>query len=368
MPQTVSSAAEARFESPDRSASAWRRRDAWLQARDDVRVVRVSLAGIGRAFERQRPPDVDALALREAAIAAADVLEALGHDADDREGTSAQAHLAAEHVRVRLEPPAPERVADYRDAGVAALFAPCERAPERGPHAKHGEVVRRDLEPAKRLGAILERQLQIGSREAGDAVERAVVVAIRQERVLPDGECRNLGQGLVDPDQAIRRRIWKWRQQHAVDQAEDRRRGADADGERQQGDRRESRVAAQHPRGVHEVLAELVEPRQAALIADGLGDLFGAAQPLRGATARVLGRRAAPAFELLLHVEVKRQLVPHLVVAAAAADRSEQPRDPGDESAHGYSADPRRRLITPATSVHCSRSAASCRRPAGVML
>src|SRR4029079_7641796 len=155
---------------------------------------------------------------------------------------------------------------------------------------------------------------------------------------------------------------------NTVEEAEDRGGGADADRQRQQSDGREAWIAAKHARGVHGVLPQLVDPRQSALVAHRLGDLIGPAQSHRGPAARVFGTCAAPAFELLLHVEVKRQLVAHLVVATAAANRSDESRAPRDESAHGYSSDPSRRLMTPATSVHCWRSSASCRRPAGVML
>src|SRR6185436_3318083 len=135
-------------------------------------------------LEWQRPPHVDALALGKASIAAAHVLEARWHHADDRERPPAQTYLPAKQVRIGLEPATPQCLAEHDDAGVAALFGPGEPAAERRAHAQHAEIVRRHLQPAERFRTILERELQVRAREAGDAVQGAVVVAIGQQRAL----------------------------------------------------------------------------------------------------------------------------------------------------------------------------------------
>ncbi len=63
-----------------------------------------------------------------------------------------------------------------------------------------------------------------------------------------------------DHDRARRRRIRKWPQQHRIDDAEDRGRGADADGERDERGGGEQRRASQHAHGIASVLIERGPP------------------------------------------------------------------------------------------------------------
>jgi hypothetical protein len=122
------------------------------------------------------------------------------------------------------------------------------------------------------------------------------------------------------------------REQHAFEQAEDRHGGADPDRQRQQRDEAEAGILAEHPDRVGGVLAQLVEPRQAALIPERFRRRVDAAEPGAGPPARFIGRRAAIALQFFLHLEMERQLVVQLGVTASAADRSEEARDPRDQA------------------------------------
>ena len=63
-----------------------------------------------------------------------------------------------------------------------------------------------------------------------------------------------VGPGGLDQHQTIRVSIGRRREQDALDQAENRRRRADSQGQRQHGNRRESRLLPQHSRGKTQVL------------------------------------------------------------------------------------------------------------------
>src|SRR5439155_2101120 len=96
----------------------------------------------------------------------------------------------------------------------------------------------------------------LGLREAGDAhragvpepdiLEHAAFLAIGEvlKGRRPGMWDVDAGRGVIERDALAGARIRQWLQEHAVDDAEDRRIGADADGERQHRHAREER----HPR------------------------------------------------------------------------------------------------------------------------
>ena len=79
--------------------------------------------------------------------------------------------------------------------------------------------------------------------------------------------------------------------------------------ERQQRNEAEAGILAEHPDRVGGVLAQLIEPRQAALIAEGFRRRVDAAEPAARQPRASSGDATAIAFQLLLHVEMERQLV-----------------------------------------------------------
>ena len=263
------------------------RRTPWRQAGDGIDVVEELLAG--GAIEWQRPPDVHGLALRKAAISSADVLEAGGHDANDGERLSAQADNASDNRAIGAEARPPDRVADDRDSGVGALLRPGERPSDGRAHAEHVEVVARDPQALQPLRPIVDGELEILTREAGDAPQGPGVVPVAHQGVRRHRKRRRVWRGLVHAHQAFRFAIRQRRENNAAEEAENRRGGADADGERPERHRREARVASHGAPCVPQIRAQRVEPGQTALIAVGVLGGIEAAQTLVGRPPGLLG-------------------------------------------------------------------------------
>jgi hypothetical protein len=96
-----------------------------------------------------------------------------------------------------------------------------------------------------------------------------------------------------DPDQAVRMRACQRPQQHRVHHAEDGRVHADAEGQGQDDDRRETRITEQDAEAVTDVLEKLFEPNPAPDVAGVLfhaGDVSEFAERL---VARLVRRHAA---------------------------------------------------------------------------
>ena len=125
---------------------------------------------------------------------------------------------------------------------------------------------------------------------------------VEEQALLRDGECRQLRDELVHPDQPVGRQIRQRGQHDALRQAEDGCRRPDAKGERNRRNRAEGHVAAKHAGGVPQVLAEEIQPRQPALIAQVLGGLVHAAEPRPRAAMRLFGGHAAALLQAFLHL------------------------------------------------------------------
>ncbi len=124
-------------------------------------------------------------------------------------------------------------------------------------------------------------------------------------------------------------------QQHRVDDAEHRRRGADAEREGEHGDRGERRRAPQHAPAVPHVLPQHLEAGARADVTHFFLDLFRAAELHEGLPPRVIGRGAA--LDLLVDEHRERRL--HLVVevrvdAAAPEQVADEGANAGEPAGH----------------------------------
>jgi len=145
--------------------------------------------------------------------------EAIGRDADHGERVAVDEHRAAEHLRIRAEPPGPQTVADDRHGvslGQPILLAP-ERPAERRSHAHHVEVVGAGKLAEDHLGravhAHAHRKVEVGR----DPVERRVAFGqrhvVRVRRVaqigaaLVRGEDADQGIGIGDGERAVEERV-----------------------------------------------------------------------------------------------------------------------------------------------------------------
>ena len=160
------------------------------------------------------------------------------HHADDGVRLAAERDRAADNRRIGGEAADPEAVGQERDTIAAdRLLLRGERAADERRHAEHGEQVRRDARAVQPLGIAPAGEVEVGDgAHRGNAVEHLiarppVVDAGHRARRAHDFA---LVRSAIDVDQPIRLAIWQRLQQDAVDDAEHRRRGADAerDGER----------------------------------------------------------------------------------------------------------------------------------------
>jgi hypothetical protein len=199
-------------------------------------------------------------------VASRSVLEVPGQDgvepgrqhADDGERGAAERHGAAQDFGIGGEVRAPQAVADQGDRGGAmALVLGSEAASEHGLHTEHGQEVRRHAQHPEVLGALpaedegaAEPDAEIGE----DLATRAPVdvFGIRDR-------CRGIVRLQVpEEDQALRLRERQRPHQDRVNDAEHRRRGADAEPEGQHGDRGEPGTVPQHAQTLPEVLTHPV--------------------------------------------------------------------------------------------------------------
>ncbi len=160
-------------------------------------------------------------------------------------------------------------------------------------------------------------------------------------------------------------------QQHRVDHPKRCGRRANCDAEREDGGEADGGVLPELTPAEGHVKDERVEPRQAALIADGLHRLRQRARAKTSSPRRLVWRRAALPRRFGFHLEVHPQLVREVVVGAGARHGAKQAAAPLTKSAHGDhpggQASPRSSacMIDDMRS-HACRSAARSRRPAAV--
>ena len=182
------------------------------------------------------------------------------HDADDRQRRRHPAHTKglADDARIAVELALPEIVAD--DDGRRRHVRPAELgvrelAPEDRTDAEDLEVIGRHDHAAHRAAAVGQDQ----------EVERPAVDGGRFDRLrlaprvpLPDGRAAVVGAAIEtrrrDEHQTSRIGERRRRQEHALDERENGRGGADAEAERDDRNRGKPRVLAQLPEGKADII------------------------------------------------------------------------------------------------------------------
>jgi len=172
---------------------------------------------------------------------------------------------------------------------------------------------------------------------------------------------------LAELDDAVGIRVRQRAQEHAVDDAEHRRAGADAERQREDGGRGEPGPLAQDARAVPEVGPQNLdepEPPDRAGVLLGQRDVPEAAQ---GGVPRLVGRQPCGDLLLGLELELGADLLVELGLGAAG------PQAPGAiaelvPERHGYtsSGSAMIRAIAAVSCCHFEVSLVSCRRPAGL--
>ena len=184
------------------------------------------------------------------------VVEPGGHHADHRVALGVELDPTVHHLRVAAEVPLPETEADDGHAGTAGCtLAGRERAPEQGADAEHREEGGFGLDVGSRLG--LAAAADVGPPVPGEErarLERLVlrlpIHVVRPGKGVTSG-CR---LRLEEPDQPVGFVEGQGAEQDRIDDGEDGGVGADAERERQHGDREESGGLAHRAEEVADVL------------------------------------------------------------------------------------------------------------------
>ena len=224
-------------------------------------------------------------------------------------------------------------MADHRQR-FAILFD--ERPPENGADAEHCVVIARHplyqcefcftvyadvrIEPWTKRGESRQNVATAGEIDGGSGGKREDV-PVRAD--------------LAKHDELARVADGKRPKEHSLGQGKDRRVRADAERERQYGDRGKHRVPAQGTKPITQVASQIGEPGQAPLIASGLHPLGNAAYPDHGRSPRVLPRVGARQLMLGGHFEVQAKFFFDVGVSPARPDRAPQPDDPFAERYQG---------------------------------
>ena len=216
---------------------------------------------------------------------------------------------------------------DERRIAGTAPFPGEERATAHGVQLQYVEVVVADvldLYPFRRATPDRQQLFRHGVR--GQAFED--VVALPVVEVLRVGqwvrEDRRMLVKLRDGHELVRIGHGQGLKEHRVRHGCDRRRGSDADRQRQHRGRREPRLAPQAAQADPQIDPQIVEPRQAALVAQRLHRLGNAAQP-HARHPRGFRRRVAPRTKFLLGLlEMKAQLALEIVVGRVAPEGAPQ--------------------------------------------
>ncbi len=198
-------------------------------------------------------------------------VEALRHDPDDRVGLAVQVHRLPEDLRVAGIAPLPEAVAQHDLVFPAGfLLFRQEDAPVERPDSQHREDVRRHPESLHALRLRAARQVRDPEvRRAHPLVGRRLPPPVEEVRGS-DG----VDPPVKDDGEPVGVSVGKRLQEHRVDDAEDRRRGADAQRERGHRRGREPGVLPQGAKAVAKVAADGSEEGPESRVAHALLDLL----------------------------------------------------------------------------------------------
>ena len=255
--------------------------------------------------------------------------EVLRHDPDDGHVRRPKAHDLSDDSRIPAEP-RPPGVMGQDDEGRIAGTAPFpgeERAAEHGVQLQYVEVVVADvldLDPLRRATPDRQQLFRHGVR--GQTFED--VVALPVVEVLRVGqwvrEDRRMLVELRDGHELVGIGHGQRLKEHRVRHGGDRRGGSDADRQRQHRRRRETGLPRKAAQADPQIDPQVVEPRQAALVAQRLHGLGNAAQA-HARHPRGLGSRVALRTKLLLGLlEMKAQLALEIVIGRVAPERAPQ--------------------------------------------
>ncbi len=218
----------------------------------------VEVAGHVGGLERQRLPDLGEGAVEHGAA---------GHDAGHLIGFVIEADGLADDGWVPAELALPEGMTQHYDFVFAELvFVGAEGAAERGANAQNVEVVGRDAH-ATQQGWLAGAGQGRGPAALGRHVFENLVL-LDPVQIVEGGDAVGAAVGplLQHAHDALGIGVGERVEQDRVDEAEDGRIGADAEGEGEKGDKSEAGALEQSAGGVTQVLQELGHDAPSSLI------------------------------------------------------------------------------------------------------
>ncbi len=327
--------------------------DALLEPSDHEQEVAAAILFHVRRIETKRQPDSNALVID---------VESRRHDADDGAFHAVDENLCADD-RPLGERAYPQLVREHDDERpVRSRLLLREYMPSRRCDTERREQVGRHDRRRDALRRFVGADVDGARVEGADVVERVVALSKLDELRAVDRKLiePQLREPAADQNELARARIRQRPKQHAVDDAEDRGVGADAERQREHGDDREAGRARQSANRVARVLRELVQPLAAPHVARDFANGRDIAEVAARVATRVARRLAARDAVLHIHLEMRSNLGVQLGVSRAAA------LPPHGHTSSGAAGGSK----SPATAcVNCSqrdRSASSWVRPARV--
>jgi len=254
-------------------------------------------------------------------------LVSVGHDADDGAATFVEADALADHGGPATELAQPQVVAEEHNVVLAGLVFPrLEIPPEGGSCLQDAEIGRRDALREDAPGLALAGEIVGPVNPGGERGESPGLAGPREKIGRRGARLGAARRPQAQHHQLGRAGIVQRTQQHAVDHAEDGRGGADAEGQREDGDDGEAGMLAQHPQAETQVTAQGVEPRPAVLVAGDFLELFDAAEfPLRGKAGLLAGKtRGDKVVGALL--QVQPHFLRHVRLPLPPAEQGAQPQ------------------------------------------
>jgi hypothetical protein len=341
-------------------------RDAAPQPAEDAQVVEVAGGGVDPL--RERHPRVDVFG--HARVGGEHEAEPRRHHAHHRRRSALEPDRLPDGGGVAAEAPLPQAVAQEDRAAVAPPLPGKERPAQGRSGAEDAEEVARVEAHLELLGLAAAGQGAAAHPDPGEAGKGpAARRDLAQLEGGPGGAAgahpAEVGPDEDEPPGVV---VGQRPDQHGVDDAEDGRRGADPQGQRQDRRRREPPRLRQHPRGEEDVSPEVFRHPPEPGVADGLLHALGAPELQ---ARRPSGRACVDPVPLVAvgeEVEMRPELLVHLALELPAMEKGPQvvapPGEPGQRR-HLEGASSTRAMARAASpQLVCSRR--SCRRPAGV--
>ena len=274
-------------------------RDSLLQTRNSGIEIG-PVAGLGRRFGH-RDQQGRGLVLGK--------LEPAGQDSGDGVQLAIERHPPGEDRGVTAESPHPEGVRDQRDCATARRRVGGRQiASDERRHSEHAQKTRRRELHFQLLRLAVPRDRKLAARIGGESIEDGRLIAPHRILEIRHVEAEEVVFADVDRrDEAAGVPIGQGTQQHGIDDAENRRVGADSESGGQDRHRREAAVMVQHPAAVAEILHEAVQPHAAPRLTGVFADERGVAESAPRGIASLLRRRAIVALFFRFEFQVRAQ-------------------------------------------------------------